>query len=30
MILGLLEDQGEHPNLLTASVMVTDHEVTLF
>jgi len=26
MILGLLEDQGEHSNLLTASVMVTDQE----
>jgi len=26
MILGLLEDQGEHQNLLTASVMVTDQK----
>ena len=26
MILGLLEDQGEYPNLLTASVIVTDHQ----
>ena len=26
MILGLLEDQGEYRNLLTASVVVTDHE----
>jgi hypothetical protein len=26
MILELLEDQGDHPNLLTASLVVTDQE----